>query len=273
MVADWLSKNYDFSSHVIAITGGAGVLGSAMTGALLEQGAKVAVLTRSPDKAAHLIQHSGQLFVIKCDVTDRESIEKCKGEIEGTLGRVTALINAAGGNQPGATTGPDQKFFDLDEETIRSVLDLNLMGTILPSQVFARDLARAEQGSIINISSMAALRPMTRVFAYAAAKAGIDNFTKWLAVHIAKEYSTDVRVNAIAPGFFLTEQNRFLLIDKQTGAYTERGKSIIEHTPMGRFGVPEDLVGTLFWLLSPASRFVTGSVIPVDGGFSAFTGV
>jgi len=189
------------------------------------------------------------------------------------FGRVDALINGAGGNNPRATTGPSTDFFSIPPEAIRFVFDLNLLGTILPSQVFGRVMADQGGGNILNISSMNAFRPLTRIPAYSAAKAAISNFTQWLAVHMAQEYSPDIRVNAIAPGFFLTEQNRFLLTDKESGELTARGTSIISHTPMGRFGKPEDLLGAVLWLLSPASSFVTGAVIPVDGGFGAFSGV
>jgi len=190
-----------------------------------------------------------------------------------TFSRVDILINGAGGNKPAATTNPDQRFFDLPSDALRWVFDLNLMGTILPCQVFGRLMADQKSGVILNISSMNAFRPLTRIAAYSAAKAGVSNFTQWLAVHMAQEYSPEIRVNAIAPGFFLTEQNRFLLTDKNTRELTARGKSILSHTPMARFGAPDDLIGTVIWLLSPASAFVTGIVVPVDGGFSAFSGV
>jgi NAD(P)-dependent dehydrogenase (short-subunit alcohol dehydrogenase family) len=183
------------------------------------------------------------------------------------------VINAAGGNNPQATTSPDLSFFDLPEDALRFVFDLNIAGTIIPSQVFGRSMAERGEGTILNISSMNAFRPLTRIPAYSAAKAGVSNFTQWLAVHMAQEYSPHIRVNAVAPGFFLTEQNRFLLTDPETGELTDRGRTIIEHTPMGRFGEPEELLGTVLWLLSPASGYVTGIVVPVDGGFSAFSGV
>jgi NAD(P)-dependent dehydrogenase (short-subunit alcohol dehydrogenase family) len=183
------------------------------------------------------------------------------------------LINAAGGNTASATTGPDRSFFDLPEEALRFVSDLNVLGTMLPCQTFGRAMADRGRGVILNVSSMNAFRPLTRIPAYSAAKAAVANFTQWLAVHMAQEYSSEIRVNAIAPGFFLTDQNRFLLTDGTTGELTARGASIIEHTPAGRFGQPEDLLGTMLWLLSPASSFVTGVVVPVDGGFSAFSGV
>lgn len=208
-----------------------------------------------------------------CDVLDKASIEQAAAQVLDSYGRVDILINGAGGNRPQCTTNPVQPFFDLPAEALRWVFDLNLMGTILPCQVFGRSMAQQKQGIILNISSMNAFRPLTRIPAYSAAKAGVSNFTQWLAVHMAQEYSPNIRVNAIAPGFFLTEQNRYLLTDAETGALSARGQKIIDHTPMGRFGNPEDLDGAVLWLLSPASAFITGIVVPVDGGFSAYSGV
>ncbi len=200
-------------------------------------------------------------------------MEKAEEVVIKTFGDIDTLINAAGGNKPEATTSPDRSFFDLPESALRFVFDLNLIGTILPCQIFGRRLAKRGEGIVLNVSSMNAFRPLTRIASYSAAKAGISNFTQWLAVHMAQEYSPKIRVNAIAPGFFLTEQNRFLLTDAKTGELTPRGSSIIRHTPMGRFGQPEDLFGAVLWLLSPASSFVTGLVVPIDGGFQAFSGV
>jgi NAD(P)-dependent dehydrogenase (short-subunit alcohol dehydrogenase family) len=193
--------------------------------------------------------------------------------IQTELGRVDILVNAAGGNHPLATTSADVSFFDLPVDALRGVSDLNLLGTILSCQVFGRDMAERGEGVILNISSMNAFRPLTRIPAYSAAKAAVTNFTQWLAVHMAQNYSPRIRVNAIAPGFFLTEQNRFLLTDQDSGELTARGKAILDHTPMHRFGTPEDLLGAALWLISPASAFVTGIVMPIDGGFSAFSGV
>jgi NAD(P)-dependent dehydrogenase (short-subunit alcohol dehydrogenase family) len=206
-------------------------------------------------------------------VLKKESLEKAAEETVRAFGKIDCLINGAGGNNPKATTNPQQSFFQLSEEGLRYVSDLNLLGTILPCQVIGKLMAEKKEGVILNISSMNAFRPLTRIPAYSAAKAAVTNFTQWLAVHMAQEYSPNIRVNAIAPGFFLTEQNQFLLKDKETGALTERGKKIMEHTPLGRFGNPEDLIGAVLWLLSPAASFVTGVVLPVDGGFSAFSGV
>jgi len=208
-----------------------------------------------------------------CDVLDKANLQEVAQNIRTELGGVDLLINGAGGNRPQATTSKEIPFFDLSGDVLRWVFDLNLMGTILPSQIFGKIMAEQKSGVILNISSMNAFRPLTRIPAYSAAKAGVSNFTQWLAVHMAQEYSPEIRVNAIAPGFFITDQNRYLLTDKESGSLTERGKTIISHTPMGRFGAPEDLIGTVLWLLSPASAFVTGVVVPVDGGFSAFSGV
>ena len=272
-----LQKSFDLSGKVAVVTGGAGVLCAAMCRALAAAGAKVVVLDLNAEAAetlaAGICSNGGEAIGLACNVLKKESLEEAAQEILAKLGRVDILINGAGGNKPTATTNPEQRFFDLPAEALRWVFDLNLLGTIFPSQVFGKLMAGQKSGVILNISSMNAFRPLTRIPAYSAAKAGVSNFTQWLAVHMAQEYSPEIRVNAIAPGFFLTEQNRSLLTDKETGELTPRGKSILNHTPMGRFGAPDDLVGTVFWLLSPASAFVTGIVVPVDGGFSAFSGV
>jgi len=207
------------------------------------------------------------------DVLDADSLRRAADTVLGRFGRIDGLVNAAGGNRPEATTGPDRSFFDLPPDALEWVLDLNLLGTILPCQIFGRRMAEQGEGVVLNISSMNAMRPLTRIPAYSAAKAAVSNFTQWLAAHMAQQYSPRIRVNAIAPGFFLTRQNRFLLTDEQTGDLTPRGRSILAHTPMGRFGEPEDLFGAVLWLLSPASAFVTGVVVPVDGGFAAYSGV
>jgi NAD(P)-dependent dehydrogenase (short-subunit alcohol dehydrogenase family) len=261
----------------VVITGGAGILGGEMACALVGCRANVAILDRDPAMAERLVRRIptgvGRYLVVYGDVLDRDKLAAARERIVAEFGRVDALVNAAGGNDPRATTGPKASFFDLPPEALRAVLDLNLLGTILPSQEFGRAMAERKSGVILNVSSMNALRPLTRIAAYSAAKAAVSNFTQWLAVHMAQEYSPSIRVNAIAPGFFLTEQNRFLLTDQASGDLTARGRSIIGHTPMGRFGTPEDLLGTVLWLLSPASAFVTGAVVPVDGGFAAFSGV
>jgi NAD(P)-dependent dehydrogenase (short-subunit alcohol dehydrogenase family) len=266
----------DFSIHdqVAVVTGGAGVLCSAMCRALAKAGAKVAVLDIRSESAELLAAELGMGSIgVACDVLDKESVEYAAKAVLEHFGRLDILINGAGGNKPQATTNAGQSFFDLPTDAIRWAFDLNLIGTIIPSQVFGKIMVEQKSGVILNVSSMSALRPLTRIPAYSAGKAGVSNFTQWLAVHMAQEYNPNIRVNAIAPGFFLTEQNRFLLTDQASGALTQRGQTIIAHTPQGRFGTPEDLVGALLWLVSPASAFVTGVVIPVDGGFSAFCGV
>ena len=272
-----LTQMYDFSGRSIVVTGGAGILGGEICCALVGCGAKVALLDRDPSLADRLMKRFetavGEAIVVYGDVLKTDTLEQARQVVLDSFGGIDCLVNAAGGNKPEATTSPERSFFDLPEDALRFVVDLNLLGTILPSQVFGKHMAEKGEGIILNISSMSALLPLTRVLGYSAAKAGVSNFTQWLAVHLAQEYSPRIRVNAIAPGFFLTEQNRYLLTDRETGQPTRRGESIITHTPMGRFGQPEDLFGAVFWLLSPASAFVTGVVIPVDGGFSAFSGV
>jgi NAD(P)-dependent dehydrogenase (short-subunit alcohol dehydrogenase family) len=223
--------------------------------------------------AAEIRSKGGSASSFRCNVLDKVDIETAANQVTAAFGQIDILINGAGGNKPQATTSPDLKFFDVPADAFRWVFDLNLLGTILPTQVFGKIMANQKHGVILNISSMSSFRPLTRTPAYSAAKAGVSNFTQWLAVHMAQEYSPAIRVNAIAPGFFITEQNRFLLTDKESGELTARGQSIIQHTPMDRFGTPEDLLGAVLWLVSPASAFVTGIVVPIDGGFSAFSGV
>jgi NAD(P)-dependent dehydrogenase (short-subunit alcohol dehydrogenase family) len=271
-----LTRLYDFAGRSVVITGGTGVLGRVITQALLGCGANVAVLARDREKATTLlaqISGPGKALIIEGDALQKDSLEQAAQRVVAEFGRVDCLVNGAGGNHPQATTRPDLSFFDIPEEALRFVFELNLLGTILPSQVFGKRMVEQSEGVILNVSSMSAFRPLTRVLSYSAAKAGVNSFTQWLAVHLAQEYSPRIRVNAIAPGFFLTDQNRFMLTDQETGALTARGQSIINHTPMRRFGEPEDLLGAVLWLLSPASSFVTGVVVPVDGGFSAFGGV
>ena len=272
-----VKRLYDFTGRTVFITGGAGILGGEMACVLVGCGANVAILDRDPSLADRLMDRLGRgpgcAVVVYADVLKRDTLVKAEEAIQTELGPVDTLINAAGGNNPKATTSADLSFFDLPEDALRFVFDLNIVGTILPCQVFGQKMAERGAGIILNISSMNAFRPLTRIPAYSAAKAGVSNFTQWLAVHMAQEFSPDIRVNAIAPGFFLTAQNRFLLTDELTGELTPRGRTIVEHTPMGRFGHPEELLGPVLWLLSPASAFVTGVVVPVDGGFSAFSGV
>jgi NAD(P)-dependent dehydrogenase (short-subunit alcohol dehydrogenase family) len=277
MNLDELKKQYDFTGRTVVITGGGGVLGGEMTCALAACNANVAILDKDLALAEKVVKRIGpsvgQAISVYGDVLDRDSLEKAAGSIVKTFKRIDCLINAAGGNNPRATTSAEQSFFNLPKDALEFVGNLNLLGTILPSQVFGKRMAEQKEGVILNISSMNAIRPLTRIPAYSAAKAAVSNFTQWLAVHMAQEYSPNIRVNAIAPGFFLTEQNRYLLTDKETGELTQRGKQIIGHTPMGRFGEPEDLLGATLWLLSPSSKFVTGIVLPIDGGFSAYSGV
>ena len=271
-----LMKMYDFTGRTIVVTGGTGVLCGAMAKALAGCGANVAILARSREKGEATLKEvsgPGRAIVVAGDALKKETLQDAAKATLDEFGRIDGLINGAGGNNPQATTRPDLSFFDLPEEALRYVFDLNMLGAILPCQVFGREMAERGEGVILNISSMSSYRPMTRVVGYSAAKAGINNFTHWLAVHMAQLYSPRIRVNAVAPGFFITEQNRRLLTDEKTGEPTDRGRSIIAHTPMGRFGEPDDLIGATLWLLSPASAFVTGVVVPVDGGFSAFSGV
>ena len=272
-----LRNMYDFTGKSVVITGGAGILGGEIACALAGCGANVAIVDREPslaDRLADRLETSmGQAIVLYGDVLQPESMGEAAQQVLDAFGRIDCLINGAGGNNPRATTGPDQPFFDLPPDVLRFVFDLNIIGTILPSQVFGKYMVEQGAGVILNVSSMNAFRPLTKIPAYSAAKAAVSNFTQWLAVHMAQEYAPGIRVNAIAPGFFLTLQNKFLLTDEDTGELTPRGKTIIEHTPMGRFGDPEDLLGTVLWLLSPASAFITGVVVPIDGGFMAFGGV
>lgn len=267
---------FSLSGRTAVITGGYGVLGAEMADALAEAGARVALLGRNleaADEAAALIRARGrEAMGIQADVTDSGDVERARDEVESRWGEVDILVNAAGGNSPGATVGPAERFFDIDPQAIREVFTLNFEGTLLPSMVFGSKMADRGSGVIVNISSAAAVRPVTRVSGYGAAKAAVDHFTRWLAVELATKYGEGIRVNAIRPGFFLAEQNRALLVHDD-GSYTDRGKTIIEHTPMGRFGEAKELRGAIVWLCSDAASFVTGSVIDVDGGFNAFAGV
>ena len=271
-----LQALFDVRGRTAVITGGSGVLGSVMAHALAKAGVRVAILSLHAASSAKVVEtiraDGGEAIGIACDVRERTDLERACTEVLDSFGHIDMLINAAGGNSPQATTSTEQSFFDLDIEATNHVFGLNFTGTFQSCQVFGRGMAKRGQGCIVNITSMSGLRPLTRVPAYSAAKAAIVNFTQWLAVHMAQEYSPRIRVNALAPGFFLTEQNHYLMLDADE-KMTPRGQTIIDHTPMGRLGTPEDLPGTLLWLVSPASAFVTGVVIPVDGGFSSFSGV
>jgi NAD(P)-dependent dehydrogenase (short-subunit alcohol dehydrogenase family) len=268
---------FSLGGKVAMVTGAAGVLGSAICRALAAQGVRLAVSDVRPEPvralAEELTRLGAESLPLTGSVLDKEALEKDCSAVLKRFGRVDLLLNYAGGNNPKATVSPELSFFDIPKEALEACMSLNLSGTLLPCQVFGKAMAEQKEGVILNIASMSAFRPLTRVLAYSAAKAAVCNFTQWLAVHLAQQYSPRLRVNAIAPGFFLTDQNRYLLVDKETGRRTARGEQILAHTPMGRYGEPDDLTGTILWLLSPASAFVTGVVVPVDGGFSAFSGV
>jgi len=273
---EYVGSLFSLQGKVAVINGGAGVLGLAIAKGLGKAGAKIAIGDIAPTSEAveYLQKEKVEAKGYFMNALDKDTLKKAREEIIKDFQRVDILLNAAGGNMKGATTSPELPFFDLPLDSLKKVVSLNLFGgAVLPSQVFGEVMVRNEEGgSIINISSMNAFRPLTRIPGYSAAKAAVSNFTQWLAVHFAQEYNQKLRVNAIAPGFFLTKQNRYLLLDEE-GNLTSRGKAIINHTPMGRFGDPEDLIGVCVWLASDASRFVTGTVIPIDGGFNAYSGV
>ncbi len=268
------SALFNIRGRVVVITGATGVLAGSAARYLAAQGARVVFLGRDQAKLDQALADtkSGETAAFSCDVLDRASLEKARDGIVAKFGRIDALINAAGGNQPGATIQPDKSFVDLEMSAYRQVMALNLDGTILPTQIFASVMIAQARGTVINFSSMAAMRAITRVVGYSAAKAAIDNFTRWLAVEMATKHGDGLRVNAIAPGFFIADQNRRLLL-KEDGSPTERGQKVLNQTPFGRFGATAELHGTLHYLISDASAFVTGTIIPVDGGFSAFSGV
>lgn len=264
---------FDIKGNVVVITGGTGILGRAIAAHLAEEGAKVVILGRKAEVGNAIVeeikQKGGEAMFLTTNVLDRAILEQNLADVLKGYGRVDALLNAAGGNMPGATIPPGSTFFDVKVEDFQRVLDLNLTGTVLPTQVFLQPMVEQKKGAIVNFSSMAAFRPMTRVAGYAAAKAGISNFTAFMATEVAKKFGEGIRVNAIAPGFFLTEQNRTLLTNPD-GSYTERGQDVIRQTPFGRMGRPEELCGTIQYLISDASAFVTGTVAVVDGGFNVF---
>jgi len=263
-------------NKVAVITGGNGTIGSIFAKGLAAAGANVFILGRNEDKSnkviAQLKEEGLTIQSILCDVLDEKSVQSAAQKIVDITGKVDILVNCAGGNMSGATVMPDQSIFDIDIAQFRKVNDLNLLGTVIPSIAFAKSMVKNGQGNIINISSMAAALPLTRVVGYSASKAAIDNFTRWMAVEMANKYGDKIRVNAIAPGFFVAEQNRKLLLNDDN-SLTSRGETIVRQTPMKRFGHPEELISTLLWLCDDASSFVTGIVVPVDGGFSAFSGV
>lgn len=268
-----MNRLFDIKDKVVVITGGTGVLGKAIARYLAFEGAKVVILGRRAEAGNAIVEDirkaGGEALFLVTDVMKKEVLEQNLADIVAAYGRVDSLLNAAGGNMPGATISPDGTFFDLKPEEFQKVLDLNLTGTVIPSQVFLKQMVKQGEGNIVNFSSMAAFRPMTRVSGYAAAKAGISNFTAFLATEVAKKFGEKIRVNAIAPGFFLTEQNRTLLTNPD-GSWTQRGADVIRQTPFGRMGEPEELCGTIHYLISDASKFVTGTVAVVDGGFNTY---
>lgn len=276
MPTDLLRTLFSLEGQVAVVTGGSGVLGGAMARGLAGAGARVGILGRRPEKidevVAAITTTGGEALSLPADVLDPSQLAGAKDTVLGRWGRVEILVNAAGGNVPGATLAPGRSVFDLPLDAVREVVDLNLLGTLLPSQVFGAAMADVGRGCIVNVSSMTAARAISRVVGYAVAKAAIENLTRWLAAELARTYGEGLRVNAIAPGFFIGEQNRALLTDER-GGLTERGHTIVTHTPAGRFGTPDELVATLIWLCGPGAAFVNGVVVPVDGGFGAFSGV
>ena len=268
-----MNELFDIKDNVTVITGGTGILGRAIAKYLAANGAIVIILGRKEDVGRRIAEDitaaGGKCEFLKTDVMDKAVVEKNRDEILKRYGRIDTLLNAAGGNMKGATITPEQTFLDLNTDEFEKVLSLNLTGTVIPTQIFLKPIAEKGKGVIINFSSMAAFRPMTRVCGYAAAKAGISNFTAYMATECAKKFGEGIRVNAIAPGFFITEQNRELLTNPD-GSYTERGQDVIRQTPFGRMGEPEELCGTIHYLMSDAAKFVTGTVAVVDGGFNTF---
>lgn len=268
-----MNNLFDIKDYVVVITGGTGVLGRCIAKYLAENGAKVVILGRKAEVGeaivGDIVKAGGVAEFFKGDVMNVAEMETICDAVVAKYGRVDVLLNAAGGNMPGATITPTQNFFDLKPEEFQRVLDLNLTGTVIPTQVFLKPMVKQGKGNVVNFSSMAAFRPMTRVCGYAAAKAGISNFTAYMATECAKKFGEGIRVNAIAPGFFITEQNRALLTNPD-GSFTQRGQDVIRQTPFGRMGEPEELCGTIHYLISDAAKFVTGTVAVVDGGFNTF---
>lgn len=270
-------NDFEVNGKVCVITGGSGVLGTEMARAIGLNGGKVVILARDEETLQETSEELSEFDInhltVSASVLDRAELQAAAEMVVDEYGRIDVLINAAGGNSSEATTDEETSFFDLPKDGFETVMNVNFLGTVLASQVFGEYIVDEGEGVILNVSSMNAFTPLTKIPAYSGAKAAVSNFTEWLAVYMSHNYSPDIRVNAIAPGFFLTEQNRYLLIDEETGEYTNRGQSIINNTPQGRFGNPEDLATTVLWLLSPGSEFIHGAVIPIDGGFSAYSGV
>lgn len=276
-IVDNMNNMFSLEGKVAVVTGAGGVLCSEISKGLARAGAKVALLDLRPDmaeKAAEEIRAEGyDAAAFECNVLERESIEKAKDAVLAKFGKVDILLNGAGGNKPDCTTGPDMSFFDIPQASVQWVFNLNILGTILPTQVFGKLFAEQDSGCVVNVSSMSAFHPLTRTVAYSAAKAAVSNFTEWMAVHFNQEYSKKIRVNAIAPGFLLTQQNYYLMVDEKTGGNTPRGEKVLAKTPMDRFGKPEELVGGVIYLCSDAASFVNGTVLAIDGGYNAYSGV
>jgi len=273
---NYINSLFNIENKVAVLTGGGGVLAGEMAKAFLKAGAKVVLLDINEDNLTKKIDSlkdiSGEIVGFKCNVLDEKNLQDIRDKIVKKYNRIDVLVNAAGGNMAGATIGVDQTIFDLKMDDFKKVTDLNLNGTVLPTLIFGKTMSEQKSGSIINISSMATFRAITRVVGYSAAKAAIDNFTKWMAVELASKYGGGIRVNAIAPGFLITEQNKTLLTNED-GSLTQRGKDVLAMTPFKRFGEPEELVGTILFLASDAAKFITGTIIPIDGGFNIFSGV
>lgn len=268
--------SFSLQDKVIAVTGGTGILGNAFNKAIAAAGGSVAIVGRNQkvagERAAEIVANGGKAIAVIADVTKEEDLKNGLTKILDEYGKIDGLVNGAGGNMPGAVVQPDSDIFQIDTNALRQVMDLNLFGTLLPTQIFGAAIQKTGRGSIVNISSMTSQQAVTKVLGYSIAKAAIDCYTRWFAVELANRYGDKIRMNAIAPGFFLTEQNRTLLTNAD-GSFTPRGESVILNTPYKRFGDPEELCGALIWLLSDASAFVNGTVVPVDGGFSIFSGV
>lgn len=271
-----MTEQFSLKDKVIVVTGATGVLGEAFINAISEAGAAVGVLGRNKiianERVEKIISNGGKAIALIADVLSQEDLERAKNEIVNKFRKIDGLVNGAGGNMPGAVVQPTDYIFDLDIDALKQVLHLNLIGSILPTQIFGREIEKTGEGSIVNISSVSAQRALTKVLGYSLAKAAIESYTKWFAVELGLRNKSSMRMNAIAPGFFLTEQNKNLLT-KEDGSYTERGEKVINQTPFKRFGQPDELCGALVWLLSDTSKFVTGTVVHVDGGFTSYSGV